>query len=744
MLTKILFCLIAFPLLLGAQEIPRTVIAIYNKDVERNRVNTRLHQAAEMPCNHLGLIFEYYEVHEPMPDLKNRSDVVGVICWLVGKPELPRTQAIKFFEWSIEALDLGKKYLVMGEPYFLEENLELPLKRLNVFWEKLGLRSTGQWVDDTFQSRLRRIEPQFTGFERDYPSVTPGFLNMYPVSDHVHCLLKALAEGTGEFVSCLVTFSDTGGYVADGYGIYYLFEKGKDTRKWYLNPFLYFAQVFGTDFIPKLDTTTLAGRRIYYSHIDGDGWNNETEIREFPARTISAIVVYDKILKGYPDLPVTVAPIGADIDSAWVAKRDSQEIARKMFALPNVEVSSHTFTHPFDWGFFKDYREQDEVPYLHLYPNGSWLGGGLVSRVSQYFYGSGDTIEEEQVKDLKPGQKTFDEDYTVPRAFALKPFDLDLEVAGSVDLINTLSDEKKVVLYQWSGDCEPFYEALAAVKKLDILNINGGDSRFDNVYSSYAWVAPLGRQVNGLRQVYASNSNENLYTDLWTTNFFGFNLLPQTFKNTESPIRIRPINLYYHVYSAQKNASLKALQQNLEYILTQEVIPIKASQFPDLVMGFYEAKIEKKGKDLWGISGRRSLQTVRFDQGALLGVDDQRSQGVIGHRHYQGSLYVSLDAAVDEAVIAIKRDLAHDRNYSLIQSKWQISHLNRDQEKMTVQATGFGDGEMAWNVPKDGQYVVTTDQGTHLLVTSKNRQIKFVIQESALNPITIEIKKGEL
>jgi len=31
--------------------------------------------------------------------------------------------------------------------------------------------------------------------------------------------------------------------------------------------------------VPKPDTTTLAGRRIYYSHIDGDGWKELTIYR---------------------------------------------------------------------------------------------------------------------------------------------------------------------------------------------------------------------------------------------------------------------------------------------------------------------------------------------------------------------------------------------------------------------------------------------------------------------------------
>jgi len=664
-----------------------------------------------------------------------------VFCWLIGNPKLSKEQGGAFLEWSLKALDLGKKYLKMGYTLFLGENLPLAEGRVDKFWEKMGLRTGVTWVDDTYRLRLLRTVPEMIGFERKYPDVLPGFMTMYPNRDDTKCFLEARGDDTGKKVSCLIAVSETGGFVADGYGIYYLFERGRVTRKWYLNPFLFFAKAFGVESLPKLDTTTLNGRRIYYSLIDGDGWNNDTELSKYPPRTISAIVLYDKILKKYPDLPVTVGPIGADIDPSWVARRDSQFIAQKMFALPHIEMGSHTFTHPFDWNFFKNYDKEKEVPFLHLYPNGSWRGRGVLARITGYFYGAANTMKEERVLDPETGEPLFDEDYTVPRAFALKPFDLELEVSGSIDLINTLSRQKEVTLYQWSGNCVPFYEALKAVYRAGVLNMNGGDTRFDSIYASYGWVAPLGREVDGLRQVYSSNANENIYTKLWTTNFFGFNLLPQTFKRTETPIRVNPMCLYYHVYSLEKNASLEALEQNIEFIQTQEFIPIRSSRYADLVMGFYEAEIEPRENSVWGISGRRSLQTVRFDEATLMSVDEEKSKGVIGHRYFQGSLYLFLDPAVEDAAVAVKNGLAASSIFSLIQSRWNISHVKREENALTFKAEGFGRGEMAWRVPEEGAYEVTTSGGTHLLVPSKNRQIELAIPENAVEALSVTIKK---
>ncbi len=747
---------VLFAACLSAEPIPRIVVTFYDSKVDKDPYFSRAHQLAEMPCNHEGLFFEYYDIQKPLPAIAGRSDVLGILFWFDSETQIPYRQGQKLYDWTMAALDEGKKIVIMGYAPFQPAVIDLPLNQLNALWERLGVRTTGVWVDATFDVTLKRVDLAMTDFEREFPSVLSGFLEMIPISSSVECALVATSSRKEPPNTCLVATFAGGGYVADNYEAYYLYERGRTTRKWYINPFLFFRQAFGTATSPKPDTTTLSGRRIYYSHVDGDGWNNETEIGTFRRGTISAEVLYEEIYKKYPDLPVTVAPIGADVDLDWVALNASQPIARKIFELPHVEVASHTFTHPFDWGFFQDYRPEDEVPFLHLYPNGSWLGRGIFARVRAYFdddsyYKQEGSISSEEILKSQGREegKTFDDVYEVPRAFALQPFDLELEVSGSIDLINSFTPkDKQVALYQWSGDCRPFYEAIRAVFDANILNINGGDSRFDTVYSSYAWVAPLGREVKGLRQVYASNANENLYTDLWRSNFFGFNLLPQTFLNTEKPIRLRPMNLYYHIYSGQKYSSLKALEQNIEFVKTQEYIPIKASQFARLGLDYYGVQFEKSGGNQWIIKNRGTVSTIRFDEATTETVNLSSSEGVIGFRHFQGSLYVYLDAAAkEEAKIALQnnRDVhRHPRqpHFYLIASSWQVTDLNRvGQDKAAFNSFGFGKGAMLWNVPSDGDYLVTTNRGDPLVVSSENRQISFILEFSGLDPVAVEISK---
>lgn len=753
MKTKFLILFIAFfPIFLEGQKVPRTVITFYDREMYPLPIFSDAHQFAEMPCNHLGLVFEYHDIWQPLPDLSERDDVIGVLSWF-DDTKLTQEEALKFFNWSIDALKKGKKYVIFGKVFFDPGTLNLPIHRINEFWEYLGLRVTGNWVDDTFQTVLERPFPFMTGFEREYPKALPQYMETIQVSDQTTSYLDAVATNREYSKVSLISTSKNGGYVASAYGIYSYYKGERGTRAWYIDPFLYFRKVFDLEDVPVPDTTTASGRRIYYSQIDGDGWNNQTEISSYPWDTISAVVLYDQILKRYPDLPVAVAPIAADIDLKWVGTEASRMIAKKIFKLPNVEVSCHTFTHPFNWPFFEDYTPEKEVPYLSSYPNGSWLGTGLVAKFRGYMsekghlFGSDTPSEGEVVHGHHREKGSFEYGYKVPRAYALKPFNLNMEVEGAVKEIETVSDGRPVVLYQWSGDCLPFYEIVKLVKDAGLQNINGGETRFDSVYPSYAWVSALGRNVGGLWQVFASNSNEDIYTNLWRSDFFGFILLQETFKNTESPIRIRPANLYYHIYSAQKTPSLKALEQNIAYIRAHQWAPIRTSTFSRIVEGFYKTGIEKTGDKTWKFRHNGGVQTIRFDRSSLLTVDYEKSAGVIGHNYLQGSLYACLDPAYQgDHVVSLKDNSQFYRNPSeprfyLIESRWLISHFeNPDKGQMTCKAVGFGPGEMTWNVPQDGNYEVSFGKKGHLLVPSKNQQIEFVVQDSAIDPLEITIK----
>ncbi|MFQ5728836.1 MAG: hypothetical protein ACE5GN_00555, partial [Waddliaceae bacterium] len=360
--------------------------------------------------------------------------------------------------------------------------------------------------------------------------------------------------------------------------------------------------------------------------------------------------------------------------------------------------------------------------------------------------------EQEDYDDSVDVLKQLSAGYEIPRAYAIQPFNLVLEVQGSVEEINRLAPkEKPVALYQWSGDCQPFEEAIKMTRDLKLPNINGGDTRFDPEFLSYSWVMPLGRQVGQYQQIYASSSNENTYTNLWRGKYYGFNLLPQTLKNTETPLRIKPLNVYYHMYSGEKLASLNALKQNLEYIRSCKMIPITTSRFTEIVEGFYTTKVIPIKDRMWRFEDRGKLQTIRFDRCTLCSVDFSRSEGVVGEHHFQGSLYVYLDESHPNSIVALKEsstviEEAQEEVPYLIESRWRVWNLQRESfGSFRFLSQGYGKGEMRWKIPTDGNFEVIwkdseNTQGS-LIVNSQNCELKFVIDQNAINPIEVTIQQ---
>src|SRR5205823_2937249 len=122
---------------------------------------------------------------------------------------------------------------------------------------------------------------------------------MQAVSGQADVHLAAFGNA-GKEDSDLIVTSPRGGYIAAGYMVRTVERGGDEINQWQIDPFEFFRLAFGTDDLPKPDTTTIAGRRIYYSHIDGDGWNNFTQLEEYRRQPVlSARVVMDKAIKPY-------------------------------------------------------------------------------------------------------------------------------------------------------------------------------------------------------------------------------------------------------------------------------------------------------------------------------------------------------------------------------------------------------------------------------------------------------------
>jgi hypothetical protein len=684
---------------------PRVIIALLDDEKAAPLRHSRMHQMATMPLEHLGLVVEYHYLSDPLPDLSDRPDVRGVLTWF-GSTE--NSGAIELLEWLEDALDQGKKAAVLGEFAFgfeVSPGLGPPTNaRVNRFTRRLGVKITGGYVPHPIDAAYTLRDPRVWGFEQ-IPIPPPPFPVHTVIGADAQVHLQVGWHGADGIRSDVVVTNPNGGFAVAEFVSEV--DPAASIRRWRINPFEFFRTAFATDDLPKPDTTTLSGRRIFYSHVDGDGWRSisEVEINDQPAS--AARVLLERIVKRNPELPVTIAPIAAEIDPSWIDDEESRRVVKEIMALPHVEAGSHTYSHPFQWSFFETYDAALERRIV------SSLG---LRETSDQNYGAIGTEWPINAVETAPpavggrSEVVVNTRYQIPRAFYVEPFDLDLEIRGSIDKIAEVGG-KPVTVVQWSGDTTPFEAAVAAVEDARVVNINGGDTRFDSDYRSYGFVAPIGVPVGQERQIYSSMSNENTYTDLWSARFFGYRHLIQTINRTDLPIRVKPINVYYHTYSAEKVASLNALIEVLQDVQSREVTPLTTSEFVQIANGFYSTKIISLGKRRWRIEDRGSLQTIRFDNASLTTVDFSRSNGVIGERPLHGSLYVALDPSVETPVIALSdRTDALDpaaASFPYVRdSRWPVEGIFMAGNMATVTLRGFGSLDATWIMPEPGSWRV--------------------------------------
>ena len=220
--------------------------------------------------------------------------------------------------------------------------------------------------------------------------------------------------------------------------------------------------------------------------------------------------------------------IGADIDERYGTPEAGRVTARELFALPQVEVATHTYTHPYQWSFFENYDRKLEERLIGP-DETAWnavLGDRMRRLARRLFPGLARIGAETESKPV-------DED--PPRAFSDFPFDLDQEIRGAITAAEEMAPEgKHGTLYLWSGGAEPFEGAIARTRRLGLRNLNGGDSRYDADYPSISYLAPISRVAGAERQIYAANANDYLYITDGNGRDHGFLHLEATVNATEA------------------------------------------------------------------------------------------------------------------------------------------------------------------------------------------------------------------
>jgi len=589
----------------------------------------------------LGYAVDYADVRRTLPAGKLAGRYAGIVTLLPESVE--STDAYR--RWLLEQIAAGVRIAFL-EGFGFDPDAQ--------FLSRLGLAPASA----TARGPMRIVtSTKHFGFEA-------------PLRPRLHERPPVVA--TRDDVRPLLRIADADGATWDGAVIgpwggaaflpYVIEDRLEQERRWIIDPFELLKDALALPPIPAPDVTTEGGRRILTAHVDGDAFVSRVERRGAP---FTAQVILEEILERYR-IPHTVSIVEGEVGPAGMYPQHTEKLedfARRIFALPHVEMASHTFSHPFEWEDAEAGRRDGHVPHLPI-----------------------------------PG-------YT---------FDLQRELAGSVEYIDGLAPKgKHVKVLLWSGSCSPSERAVALSQKLGLFNVNGGGATRTRDLPSLTRGSPMGiPKGGGVYQVFAPIENENVYTNDWLGPFDGYRHAIETFELNDTPRRISTISIYYHFYSAAKTASLRALEQVYAWALAQETTPLYLSEYAAKVLAFQEASLARRlGTSTWELGGLGELRTVRVDP--VLGWPDPSSSiGVAGLRDVRQGRYVHLTDERERGVAVLTFESSAPSEPRLVRANGRARlWRTRDRGRASIHIAG--------NVPLD----IDVAAGAPCVLTMAGRRI---------------------
>jgi len=200
-----------------------------------------------------------------------------------------------------------------------------------------------------------------------------------------------------------------------------------------------------------------------------------------------------------------------------------------------------------------------------------------------------------------------------------------------------------VEIFLWSGNCRPGPEALKIVNALGMENMNGGDTMISRRRPSLTAIAPRTAFWDGEMQIHAAVQNEVVFTKGFEgPRYGGYKNVIDTFKMTESPKRIKPVNIYYHFFSADRGEGLKALEIVHDWAMSQPLHAITAREYAQIVRDIRDTRVYQAGKDRWLLINHGIARTFRMDADGKV-PDMAQSKGIRGYNQEGDFIYISTD-----------------------------------------------------------------------------------------------------
>jgi hypothetical protein len=633
---------------------PRKVLVVQDRDPSEPIDLSLGVRALATPLNYLGYDIEYADFSKPLPQRVTPDRYAGVVAWL-QRNAVPDPLAWRRWVGARFADALPVAFL--GQFGFDVSDTDTAL----------GLKTVPGVLRAPLTVATRDPMVGFEIMPRPDPRELPGI----EVGPGGQSLLRiASADKAVDAVG----LTRWGGFALNQYTVVSL--DGIEQERWAIQPIAFLRAALRLPDLPAPSVTTENGRRLFMTHVDGDGFASHAE---FPGPDYSGEALYEQIFSRYP-VPMTLSVIEGEVGPAGLYPQISprlEEIARKMFALPYVEIGTHTYSHPFSW------EQVDSKTGLHQDRGGSDSAFSLNI----------------------PGYH----------------FSLDREISGSIHYIDTrlAPPGKRTVVLQWSGDCMPPAVVVKKTYEAGVLNVNGGDTLITRSADSWTNIGPIGVDKGpGAYQIYAPNQDENVYTNDWQGPFYGFTRALETFDMTDHPLRFKPIDVYYHMYSGTKVASLRALAQIFDAVLAQPVLPVHVTDYLHKVLDWRAFAVARDG-DGWLVRGNGEVRELHWPGNEVPLLDAAHdSTGVTGYTRGPDGVYIHIDGG--NARFTLGPGATPPALPYLAQANGFVRNFTRTASGMRFEFGGYYKpfveiaNASTCRVTMDGARVATTKNGTTL------------------------------
>ncbi|MBL9134184.1 MAG: hypothetical protein JNG86_23420 [Verrucomicrobiaceae bacterium] len=347
--------------------------------------------------------------------------------------------------------------------------------------------------------------------------------------------------------------------------------------------FQFISQWLGkTDIVPAIDTTTRDGRRVFFSHISGEGFTKPSAL---PGFALCAEVMRERVLGRY-FLPFTVAVCEADL-RGWLPGQNPAEspryelMARGIFEMPNIAAASNSFSVPSRW----DAGEQIASP-----------------------------LNEHAISNR---------------------LDMEREVAGSMNYIHRqlLPAGKSVSLMLWPAFAPPTPEALAFCASMGVQSLTPTrqGSQMSPGSTGQGQFA-IGMQHGGNIEVFATAKST-------AVGKADAAIQLAHFQASEKSLRTAPVAVSASFLDAQNPQPLASLEKLLDWCQTQPLRAMPAALYAASVRDAIETRVIRMGDRHWIVLNEGHARTLRLPVEA--GVPDlARCRGISGYKVHDGQLYI--------------------------------------------------------------------------------------------------------